>query len=139
MKERSIKPELEIFDYGMAHYASFLRKKEILEPHTYANLLLGSLGTAPAEPKHLVGLAGSLPEETVWAATGIGRFAFEVQCQSIAAGGHVRAGLEDGIFMDAEKTELASNEKLVERLRRVAEAMERPVASPAETRTLLGL
>ncbi len=139
MKERQIKPELEVFDYGMAHYASFLQKKEILGPDAYANLLLGSLGTAPAEPRHLVGLAESLPEKTVWAATGIGRFAFEIQCQSIAAGGHVRVGMEDGIFMDAEKSEPATNKKLVQRVRQVAEAMNRPIASPVETRILLGL
>jgi uncharacterized protein (DUF849 family) len=139
MKERGIKPELEIFDYGMAHYAGFLQKNGLINSPAYANLLLGSLGTAPAEPKHIIGLADSLPENTIWAATGIGRFAAEVQCLAIAMGGHVRVGVEDSIYMDANKTELATNEKLILRVRRVADAMGRKISTPAETRALLGI
>lgn len=139
MKQRGIKPELEIFDYGMAHYAGFLQKKGILEKNAYANLLLGSLGTVPAHPKHITGLVEMLREDTTWAATGIGRFAFEMQRQAISMGGNVRVGLEDGMYMDAEKTELATNEKLVARLCTVARAMGREISSPVETRARLGL
>jgi uncharacterized protein (DUF849 family) len=58
---------------------------------------------------------------------------------SIAMGGHVRVGLEDGIYMDAEKRDLATNARMVERVVRVAAAMDRPIASPIEIRTMLGL
>ncbi|MBI5397268.1 MAG: 3-keto-5-aminohexanoate cleavage protein, partial [Verrucomicrobia bacterium] len=74
-----------------------------------------------------------------WAATGIGQFAFPVQSWAIAMGGHVRVGIEDSIFMDAGKTEHATNLKLVERVVRVGKAVGRRPATPAEVRARLQL
>jgi len=54
-------------------------------------------------------------------------------------GGHVRIGLEDNLFMDAAKTEPATNLALVERIVGVARAIGRPVASPREARERIGL
>lgn len=139
VKAAGIKPELEIFDTGMANYAKYLFKKGYLKGTHYVNLLLGSLGTIAATPKNLLHLIEELPEELVWGATGIGRFAFDVQCISTAIGGHVRIGIEDSIYMDKDKSELATNEKLVLRIKRVAEAMGREIAAPKEVRRILDL
>lgn len=54
-------------------------------------------------------------------------------------GGHVRVGIEDNIWWDRGRTRLATNRELVERLVTAAELAERPIATPAETRALLGL
>jgi 3-keto-5-aminohexanoate cleavage enzyme len=54
-------------------------------------------------------------------------------------GGNVRTGIEDNLFMDAEKTDPASNERLVQRIVKYAEALGRQVATPDQTRTMLGL
>jgi 3-keto-5-aminohexanoate cleavage enzyme len=137
MQHAGIKPELEIFDTGMAAYAGYLFKNKYFEGLHYANLILGSLGTMAATPKHLVHLVDELHEEIIWGATGVGQFAFGIQRLSIAMGGHVRVGLEDSIYMDAEKRELATNEKLVMRVRKVAEAIEREIATTKEVRKLL--
>lgn len=137
MNSSGIKPELEIFDTGMANYAKYLVKKGMLNGIYYCNLILGSLGTMAATPANLIHLVNELPENFVWAATGVGRFAFDIQCLSIAMGGHVRVGLEDSIFMDKDKKELATNEKLVLRVRKVAEAMGREIATATEVRNLL--
>lgn len=139
MKERNIVPELEIFDTGMANYAKYLIRKGLLGERNYANLILGSLGSMPATGRNLVHLIGELPEETVWAGTGIGRFAFDIQCLAVALGGGVRVGLEDCLWMDMAKTEPATNLKLVERVVRVAEAMGRDIATAQEVRELLDL
>lgn len=140
MAEKSIKPELEAFDIGMIEYSHFLIRKGILSGHSpYVNILLGSLGTLSATPRNLVAIVDALPENAIWAATGIGQFQFPVQKMSIAMGGHVCDGLEDGIFMDAEKRDLATNARMVERVVRVADAMDRPMPTPAEIRTMLGL
>jgi uncharacterized protein (DUF849 family) len=58
---------------------------------------------------------------------------------AIAMGGHVRVGLEDNLWLDVEKTRPATNRALVERLVRVATAMERGVATPAQAREIIGL
>jgi 3-keto-5-aminohexanoate cleavage enzyme len=56
----------------------------------------------------------------------------------MAMGGHVRTGLEDNLFY--HKGVLAeSNGQLVERLARIAGELGRPVATPADARTILGL
>jgi hypothetical protein len=58
---------------------------------------------------------------------------------AIAMGGHVRVGLEDNLYLDPERKILATNVGLVERLIKISRAMGREIATPTETRTLLGL
>jgi 3-keto-5-aminohexanoate cleavage enzyme len=139
MDSCNIRPEIEIFDTGMANFAKYLHKKGHLKGALYSNLILGSLGTMPATPRNLCHLIDELPVNLVWGVTGVGRFAFGMQSLSIAMGGHVRVGLEDSIYMDEEKMEPATNEKLVLRAVKVAEAVGRDTATPGEVRTLLGL
>jgi 3-keto-5-aminohexanoate cleavage enzyme len=139
MVERGIMPELEVFDFGMVDYARHLLAQGVLLAPLYFNLLLGSLGTLSASPFHLAALVQSLPRGAAWGATGIGRYQFEVNALAVAMGGHVRVGLEDAVYMDAEKRRPASNAALVERVAALARACEREVATPAQARELIGL
>jgi uncharacterized protein (DUF849 family) len=140
MLERSIVPELEFFEMGMIDYVrDYLVPRGILRAPYYANLLLGSLGTMAASARNLVHMVDALPAGTTWSAAGIGRFQFEMNSLAIAMGGHVRVGLEDNLFMDVEKTDPASNPRLVERVVRVAGAMGRRIASPSDARRIIGL
>ena len=139
MSERGITPELEIFDWGMVDYAKYLIERDVLRPPFYFNLLLGSLGTLAARPLQLAMLVESLPAGATWAGAGIGRFQFAVNKLAIATGGHVRVGLEDNLFLDAEKKQIATNEKLVQRLAHLSLASGREVAAPDETRAIIGL
>ena len=139
MAERGVVPELEVFDLGMVDYARFLIERGELREPLYFNLLLGSLGTLSATPAHLTALVDALPTGSTWAGAGIGRFQFFVNAMAITMGGNVRVGLEDNLGLDAEKTRPATNLALVERLVRLAEAAERPIANPPEARALIGL
>jgi len=140
MKELGIMPELEFFEIGMIDLVrDFLIPKGHIEPPCYANILLGSRGTMAATARNLVHMVDALPDQTTWAATGIGRFQFDIQCLAIAMGGHVRVGLEDNLWMDYPRSDQASNPRLIERVTTVAKAMHRPIATPAMTRTLVGL
>ena len=139
MHERGIVPELEVFDLGMTDYARFLVERGVLRPPFVFNVLLGSLGTLAATPLNLAMVTGALPEGSVWAGAGIGRFQLAVNVLAIASGGHVRVGLEDNLWLDVEKTRPATNLALVERLVSLAHAVERPIATPAEARELIGL
>jgi len=138
IRKAGLKPELEIFDTGMANYAGYLFKKKYLEGANYANLLFGSLGTMPATPKSLVNIVEELDERITWAASGIGSFAFQIQSLAVAVGGHVRVGIEDSIYMNGTK-ELATNQKLVARVRKVAEVLEREIMTVQEVRNKLGI
>ena len=139
MQARGIVPELEIFDMGMLDYAHYLIGKGILQPPFTFNLLLGSLGTLAATPLNLALLVERLPAGAFWSAAGIGRFQFEMNALGSVFGGHVRTGLEDNLYLDPLKRELATNELLVQRLARLAEAAGRSLAAPEEARALIGL
>jgi len=139
MYERNIVPELEVFDLGMVDYAKYLIDKKILHEPFYFNLFLGSLGTLSASPLNLTTMMDSLPTNSVWAATGIGRYQFSVNAMAIAMGGHVRVGLEDNLYMDVDKKIPATNPKLIERLARLSSATERKISNPKEARNIIGL
>ncbi len=139
MNEMGIIPELEVFDFGMVDYAHYLIKRGILKEPFVFNLLLGSLGTLSATPLNLAMLVERLPPGSFWSAAGIGRFQFPMNVLGAAMGGNVRTGLEDNLYMDTEKTELASNEKLVQRIINVAASLGRLPATPEQTRQMLNL
>jgi 3-keto-5-aminohexanoate cleavage enzyme len=139
MKERGIVPEWEVFELGMLDYAAYLRTKGLLDDPVYANILLGSLGTLQATPFNLALAVERLPAGATWAAAGIGRHQFAMNRLAIAMGGHVRVGLEDNLWWDDDRTELATNPRLVDRLVRIGRAMGREPATPAEVRERLGI
>lgn len=139
MQEREIKPELEVFDLGMLDYANYLINKSILKPPFYFNLFLGSLGTLNATPANLNNMVSALPEGATWGATGIGKFQHNINALAIASSGNVRVGLEDNIWYDAQRTELASNPRFVERLVKFAHSMGREIAGPEAVRAQLKL
>ena len=137
MRDHGIVPEWEVFDLGMLDYAAYLRTKGLLGDPVYVNLLLGSLGALQATPFNLALAVERLPAGATWAATGIGRHQFSINRLAIAMGGHVRVGLEDNLWWDDERTVLATNAQLVERLVTIARAMGREPASPAWVRARL--
>ncbi len=138
MKDNGIRPELEAFDIGMIGYARYLERKGILEGRKYFNLLLGSLGSAPATPGELAAMVAALPDDSTWSAAGIGMFQLPMNTAAILAGGGVRVGLEDALHYDFARTQLATNEQLVQRIARLAAELQRPLATAAEARDMIG-
>jgi uncharacterized protein (DUF849 family) len=139
MAERGIKPELEVFDLGMASYASVLLDRGLAQAPLYANVLLGNVNTSPARARALSMLVDELPEGTVWAAAGIGDFQLPANGLAIFMGGHVRVGLEDNPWWDRAAREPATNERLVRRAVEIATLAGRRIATVDETRGMLGL
>jgi 3-oxoadipate:acetyl-CoA acetyltransferase len=139
MAEHGIRPELEVFDTGMAYLAHELLDRGVLEPPLYANLLLGNPNTAPATAGSLAALAAALPPGTTWAAGGIGAFQLPMNAISVFMGGHVRTGLEDNPALDMERRRPATNAGLVARVAELARIAGRKVAAPAEVRERLAL
>jgi uncharacterized protein (DUF849 family) len=139
MAERGIRPELEVFDSGMAYLAHELLAEGTLEAPLYANILLGGPNTAPATAGDLAHLAAALPAGTTWAAGGLGAFQLPVNGLALFMGGHVRTGLEDNPAMDAGRRRPATNAGLVSRIAELARIAGRRLATPAEVRDRLGL
>ncbi len=136
MKERGIKPELEVFDKGMIDIALRLDAKGLLVHPLHFDFVLGVQISATV--RDLVFMAGSIPPGATWTATGIGRSAWTIAAASIAMGGHVRIGFEDNLYL--EKGVLAkSNGEMVEKVKAIAKLLGREIANPAEARVMLGL
>ncbi|WP_336036008.1 3-keto-5-aminohexanoate cleavage protein [Halobacterium yunchengense] len=138
MRERGIKPELEVFNDGhLNEVHQFLDRREVADP-PYATLILGPGTLTPASPRNLQHLVDALPAGAEFNTLGFGRHQLPMATQGVLLGGHVRVGLEDNVYY--ERGELAeSNAQLVERVVRVAEELGREVASPAQAREILGL
>jgi uncharacterized protein (DUF849 family) len=139
MAERGIKPELECFDFGMINAANLLIRKRLVSPPFYFNLLLGSRYSVPATARHLANMVADLPAGAIWSAAGIGLFQLPMNVMAIAMGGHCRTGLEDNLYYDFGRRELATNFAIVERLVRISEAFGRPLATHVRAREMLGL
>ncbi len=139
MLEREIRPELEVFDLGMINYAKYLIHKGFLEPPYYFNLILGNIACAQADLLHLGLMIKELPEGSMWSVGGVGNSQLQMNAVAIAAGGGVRVGLEDNIWYDTERTRLATNRDLVERIVSIADAMGREPIRPKDARDLLKL
>ena len=136
MQERGIKPECEVFDKGMIDLALKAAKKGHIQYPIHFDFVLGVQMTATV--RDLVIMATSIPADSTWTATGIGKNAWGIAAATVAMGGHVRVGFEDNVYMS--KGVLAkSNGEMVERVVQMAKLLNREVATPAEAREILGL
>ena len=139
MLERGIRPEMEAFDVGMINYAKYLIKKGLIRPPYYFNLILGNIACAQADMFHLGIMIRELPEGSIWSVGGVGNSQLTVNTWGILSGGGVRVGLEDNIWYDQERTRLATNRDLIERIVRVADVFGYRPCTPREARKLLGV
>lgn len=137
MRAKNILPELEIFDLGMANYASYLFKKSFIDPPFYANLFLGNVASAQLDLAHAGLMIRDLPKHTFWSLGGIGDAQLGANMLAIATGGGVRVGLEDSIYMDPDRKVLATNVEMVKRIHRLASEFGRPIMKPRELRGIL--
>jgi uncharacterized protein (DUF849 family) len=132
-------PELEVFEAGFINYAQHLIKKGVLRSPHYFNIILGSLGAAPLDLVGLGHMVSLLPTGATWSVGGLGRYQLDANVMSIAAGGHVRVGLEDCIHLDRNRAVLADNVQLISRVARIARETGREPATPDEARQIIGL
>lgn len=137
MKERNIKPELEIFDAAMIANAVQLYREGMLSSPLQFNFVLNIRGALPGTARNLVFLADSLPPDSLWTVSAIGQAHVPLSTMAIAMGGHVRVGIEDNIYY--ARGVPATNPGLVERIVRIAREVGREVATPDEARAILGL
>jgi 3-keto-5-aminohexanoate cleavage enzyme len=139
-QEYGVVPEFELFDFG--HIAALHRLLAELGPpaggHVHCDLVMGVPGGMPGDAATLVQAVSALPAGATWSATGIGRTTLPVLLAALAAGGHLRVGMEDTVTF-ARGRAVTSNAELVGRAAAAAELAQRPAMSPADARVLLGV
>ena len=138
MKEKGVKPEIEAFDLGMIVTALNMRDAGKLDDPLHIQLVLGSPWGAPATPKSLLHLYEHIPAGATWSVIGIGKSHLPMSMMGLLMGGHIRVGMEDCVYY-SRGVPARSNARFVERIVRIAGEYGREVATPDESRELLGL
>jgi uncharacterized protein (DUF849 family) len=137
---QQVVPEFELFDLG--HVASLHRLLDTYGlPYggkVHCDLVMGVPGGMPGTAAALVAAVQALPEGCSWSATGIGRTSLPVALAALAAGGHLRVGMEDTLTF-AKGRPVTGNEELVARAADLARLAQRPPMSTADARALLNV
>jgi uncharacterized protein (DUF849 family) len=140
--ETGIKPEWECFCLPhLLQDPMRLIKGGFDKPPYWINFVLGGergfQNASPYTPEVLDHLVAHLPEGALFCVSGIGRAQFPATTHAVLAGGHVRVGLEDNLYM--APGELATNEQLVAKMVRIIRELGYDPATPSEAREMLGL
>lgn len=141
MRKYEVTPEIEAFDLSHILHAIRLSADGTLHGKLYVQFVMGVKNAMPCDREvfdFYVALMQSRAPEAEWCAAGIGANQVVVNEWAIAAGGHTRAGLEDNVRLDRD-TLAPSNAALIARAADLCARYDRPVATPAEARALLGL
>ena len=137
MTDLGVKPEIEAFDTGHLWYAKHLVEQGILDSPALVQLCMGVKWGAPDDLNTFMAMANNVPDDWTFSAFGLGRNQMAYVAASVLAGGHVRVGLEDNLWLD--KGVLAENHELVTRARGIIEAMGASLIGPEQVREKLGL
>lgn len=140
--ENGTRFEIECYDVGHLYTLAHFADRGLIKPPFFVQGvfgILGGIGTHPEDVAHLKRTADRLfGGAYAWSVLGAGRHQMTIAAQSIAAGGHVRVGLEDSLWL--RKGALAeSNAQQVTLVREIIEGLGCELASPDEARDILSL
>ena len=141
MKAYEIKPEIEAFDLSHIHKAAEMNRDGRIPGQLYVQFVMGVKNAMPVDRETFdfyIQTLNRLAPNAQWCAAGIGPNQIVLNEWAIAAGGHTRAGLEDNVRLDRE-TLAPSNAALIQRAADLCAKYERPVATAAQAREILGL
>ena len=137
MTHLGVKPEIEAFDTGHLWYAKQLVKDGVLDSPALVQLCMGVPWGAPDDLNTFMAMVNNVPDDWTFSAFSLGRNQMAYVAASVLAGGNVRVGLEDNLWLD--KGVLATNAQLVERAVTITENLGARVIGPQQVREKLGL
>jgi uncharacterized protein (DUF849 family) len=137
IKVLGVRPEIEVFDTGHLWEAKSLVDAGLIDDPVMVQLCMGIPWGAPADINTFMAMVNNVPDSWTFSAFSIGRRQLEYVALAAIAGGNVRVGLEDNLYLDRGR--LASNADLVERAVRILDHMNFGVMDPDEVRSELRL
>ena len=137
MTAMGVKPEIEAFDTGHLWFAKQLVEEGIIEDPVLIQLCMGIPWGAPDDLNTFMAMVNNVPPSWTFSAFSIGRNAMAYPAAAVLAGGNVRVGLEDNLYVG--KGQLATNAQLVDKAVNIIESMGARVIGPAEVREKLKL
>jgi uncharacterized protein (DUF849 family) len=137
MTDLDVRVEIEAFDTGHLWFARQLAEEGIIKSPVLVQLCMGIPWGAPDDLNTFMAMVANVPDDWIFSAFSLGRNEMPYVAAAILAGGNVRVGLEDNLYLD--KGVLATNAQLVERAVRIIEDMGANVMTPAAAREKLQL
>ena len=137
MTEAGVRVEIEAFDTGHLWFAKQLVSEGILTDPALVQLCMGVPWGAPNDLNTFMAMVNAVPESWTFSAFSLGRHQMPYVAASVLAGGHVRVGLEDNLYL--ERGVLATNAQLVEKARDIIEGLGASVMGPQDVRSHLNL
>ena len=132
-----VKPEIEAFDTGHLWFAKQLVNEGVLKSPALVQLCMGVPWGAPDDLNTFMAMVNNVPEDWNWSAFSLGRSQMPYVAASVLAGGNVRVGLEDNLWL--RKGVLATNAQLVANAVSIIENLGSTILSPSQVRSKLGL
>lgn len=137
VQELGVRPELEVFDTGHLVFVNELVRDGYIDDPVMIQLCMGIPYGAPDDPQTLLALVNRLPEGATWSAFSIGRMQIPFVAMAVLAGGNVRVGLEDNLWL--EKGVAGTNANLTERAASILGNMNVNILGPEQVREKLKL
>ena len=137
MTDLGVRPEIEAFDTGHLWFAKQLVNEGLIENPVMVQLCMNVPWGAPDDLNTLMAMVNNIPDEWTFSAFSLGRHQMPYVAAAVLAGGNVRVGLEDNIFLD--KGVLATNAQLVERASKIINNLGAKIMGPSEVRQKLNL
>ncbi|MAU47399.1 MAG: NADPH dependent quinone reductase [Yangia sp.] len=137
MTELGVKPEIEAFDTGHLWFAKQLVKEGVLDDPALVQLCMGIPWGAPGDMNTFMAMVNNVPAGWTWSAFSLGRDEMPYVAAAALAGGNVRVGLEDNLYL--ERGVMATNAQLVEKAANILANMGASLMGPQDVRDQLGL
>ena len=137
MTDLGVRPEIEAFDTGHLWFAKQLVNEGLIKNPVMVQLCMNVPWGAPDDLNTLMAMVNNIPNEWTFSAFSLGRHQMPYVAAAVLAGGNVRVGLEDNIFLD--KGVLATNAQLVERASKIINNLGAKIIGPSEVRQKLNL
>lgn len=137
VQELGVRPELEVFDTGHLVFVKEMVREGLIDDPVMIQLCMGIPYGAPDDPTTLMSMVHALPDGATFSAFSIGRNELPFVAMAVLAGGNVRVGLEDNLYL--EKGVFATNGQLVERAATILSAMNVNILGPETVRENLKL
>jgi uncharacterized protein (DUF849 family) len=137
VQQLGVRAELEVFDTGHLVQVKELHQQGLLDDPLLIQLCMGIAYGAPDDPTTLMAMVNRLPSGAVFSAFSIGRMQLPYVAMSVLAGGNVRVGLEDNLYLG--RGELATNAQLVKRAVSILDSINVGVMGPEQVRNQLKL
>ncbi|MBN3564452.1 3-keto-5-aminohexanoate cleavage protein [Aliamphritea spongicola] len=137
MTDLGVRPEIEAFDTGHLWLAKQLVSEGIIEDPVMIQLCMGIPWGAPDDLNTFMAMVNNIPESWTFSAFSIGRNQMPFAAAAMLAGGNIRVGLEDNLWLG--KGQLATNAQLVEKAATIVTNMGATLMTPAEVREKMQL